>query len=215
MESNDLDDDSACNKREGEIPVVEPDIDECEVLSNLNINLNNIVVGQKSILNGLSYDDLLNDYRNRMTPKELDIFDNELTINQRLLYLQNARFASNIVGDIGGLNESLHNNRLDALRHAIFHGLNTSKLDYSLSKRLGDAHEDWSGNDTNEKFMDLFNNEVGRQTYLEIQAEGLSAHFVEVGLINKLLEKCQNGQLKEIIYINNAKTVVNTRGCQN
>lgn len=209
-------DDGNCDLGPGEIPIIDPPLyDECEALDEMEIDLENLVTVANFDLNSINLAAFETDYRSKMQPDEIEIFDNELTIAQRAQYLQNAYFASQFIENLVGPNDiSAHNNRLDAMRHALFHGLNTAYLGYDLSKRLGDAHENWQWNPELEKAMDLFNNEVGRQAYLELQSSGLSDHFVKVGLIHKLLEKCENGELREIKRKSNGESILlKTQGC--
>jgi len=48
------------------------------------------------------------------------------------------------------------------LMQTLFSGLNVNSLGKALAKQLGDAHEMAIGQNSLEKQMDLFNNEVGR-----------------------------------------------------
>jgi predicted flap endonuclease-1-like 5' DNA nuclease len=57
---------------------------------------------------------------------------------------------------------SAHNDVADAFRHAYWNCCLTRKVDAEEAKKFADAHEDFEDNPANEKAMDLFNNQVGR-----------------------------------------------------
>jgi len=56
---------------------------------------------------------------------------------------------------------TLHNGSGDAFRHCFWSAMNARDQGKELAKNFGDAHEDFDGNPTNEKTMDLHNNGVG------------------------------------------------------
>lgn len=58
--------------------------------------------------------------------------------------------------------DSLHNGSGDAFRHAYWNALMTKARGPELAKQYADAHENFPGNDPNEKTMDLINNSLGR-----------------------------------------------------
>ncbi|KYG79059.1 hypothetical protein EV198_3677 [Roseivirga ehrenbergii] len=107
--------------------------------------------------------ELEQDYRSQMSTAEIGIFDNMSTWNQAL-YLANAKQALNYVA--ANYRESNYNGKGDAIRHALFHALNTITIGESLSKQLGDAHENRPPNysyEFKEVQMDLHNNRIGRE----------------------------------------------------
>ncbi len=59
--------------------------------------------------------------------------------------------------------DSLWNGEGDAYRHALWNAMMVRELGVERAKQFGDAHEDFEGNDSAEKTMDLYNNEIGRR----------------------------------------------------
>ncbi len=110
-----------------------------------------------------SFQNYIPPYKERMSSEELSIFYSMSNINQKR-YLYNAYVASNKAIELFPDSEnSWHNDKADAFRHAYFHSLNTYYIGIEKSKLLGDAHEiDTPESLILEKTMDLFNNEVGR-----------------------------------------------------
>jgi|LauGreDrversion4_2_1035121.scaffolds.fasta_scaffold149531_1 hypothetical protein len=114
-------------------------------------------------------------YRGRMSPSELTIFDN-LNRFLQLRYLSNAYRAENLARAFYPGDQV--NNCADAFRHAFFNGLNVASLGYSLTKQLGDAHEELSQIQI-QKEMDLYNNSVGRQQAISLLGSGFTGDFDE------------------------------------
>jgi len=65
----------------------------------------------------------------------------------------------------------------DALRHAYFNAMNVHSFGLTIATNMANAHEDYVGNPTEAKAMDLNNNSVGRASY---------ATFVSNGYISSL-----------------------------
>ena len=137
-----------------------------------------------------------NDYRSKMSQQEIVIFDDMSRLNQ-LKYLYNAKYAIEKAEEL--YPASLHNGNGDAFRHALFSGLNTKVLGYTLAKQLGDAHETFPNGNPLENEMDLFNNQVGRNLYSSLLQDGyggalfkptlvvlLSSHLVPTGQLRKI-----------------------------
>ena len=157
-------------------------------------------------LKNLTFSQLRNKYAPRMQKKELNYFDNNLTSVQKFNYLKNAYLAEETIKDLSPNNALLHNDQWDALRHAYLHGLTSENLSTQISKTMGDLHEDWSGNPSLEKQMDLFNNQKGRDTYTVLVSKNLTGHYYNVGLLISLIELMNNGGLKKL----QNGTIVNT-----
>ena len=115
-------------------------------------------------------------YRGRMSPSELTIFDN-LSRFLQLRYLSNAYRAENLAKAFYPGDQV--DNCADAFRHAFFNGLNVASLGYSLTKQLGDAHEELSQSQV-QKEMDLYNNSVGRQQAISLLGSGFTGDFDEI-----------------------------------
>lgn len=60
-------------------------------------------------------------------------------------------------------NHTSYNNEADAFKHCYWQAEMTLFFGKDIAKFLGDKHEDRADNPDNEKFMDLHNNEVGRE----------------------------------------------------
>lgn len=103
------------------------------------------------------------DYKGQMTSSELEIYDN-MNRFQQVKYLLNAQNALTTAQNLFP-NSSQHNDKADAFRHAYFSLLNVIDLGIVLAENLGTAHENWPENPIEEKFMDLYNNEQGREAY--------------------------------------------------
>lgn len=135
------------------------------------------------------------DYRMRMSVSELDIFNN-MSALKRALYLKNAKIAS--VFAEKNFPNSIYNGKGDAVRHSLFHAINTIDLGYTLSKQLGDAHEKQPPNpnylyEWKEVSMDLHNNSVGRKW----------SNFLERGyssIFESIMGAFHSG---ELVYLNN------------
>lgn len=68
--------------------------------------------------------------------------------------------AAQIGADTG---RSLHNGSADAFRHCYWSARMTEEFGYDTSKGFGDRHENSDAQPNDEKEMDLYNNEIGRQ----------------------------------------------------
>lgn len=119
----------------------------------------------------------------------------EKTVKQ-LQYLYNANYALNKSKEL--YPNSVHNGNGDAFRHALFSALNSKVLGVNLTKQLGDAHELFPNNPPLENQMDLFNNQIGRDQFTYLQTQGQSGHFFKEALVISLVQKVQNGQLKNL-----------------
>jgi anti-sigma28 factor (negative regulator of flagellin synthesis) len=86
--------------------------------------------------------------------------------------------------------DGIHNGKGDAFRHALWNAMNTRDLGKVIAKKYADAHEDYKGNPTGEKNMDLKNNEIGR----EIGENNPKASDHE--LIKIIKERLENGELQ-------------------
>jgi|GEM_PF-4542450 len=71
-----------------------------------------------------------------------------------------------------------HNNEADAFRHAYWSYLMTQEIGAEDAKRVGDGHERSRVNDDTERFMDLYNNRLGRQLALDPKNKGRPAEEV-------------------------------------
>jgi len=134
-------------------------------------------------------------YRGRMSPSELTIFDN-LSRFLQLRYLSNAYRAENLARAFYPGDQV--NNCADAFRHAFFNVLNVASLGYSLTKLLGDAHEELSQIQI-QKEMDLYNNSVGRQQAISLLGSGFTGDFDE-NLWKNLVYVALNQGFKIISY---------------
>ncbi len=134
-------------------------------------------------------------YRGRMSPSELTIFDN-LSRFLQLRYLSNAYRAENLARAFYPGDQV--NNCADAFRHAFFNVLNVASLGYSLTKQLGDAHEELSQIQI-QKEMDLYNNSVGRQQAISLLGSGFTGDFDE-NLWKNLVYVALNQGFKIISY---------------
>ena len=81
----------------------------------------------------------------------------------------------------------------DAIRHCYWCALNqvTAGYNSSLAKEFGDAHENTSTNDINEKAMDLHNNNVGYSLGNQAIVNGWS----EEELLKQVINAADNGKL--------------------
>lgn len=103
-------------------------------------------------------------YRNRMSSKEIQIFDN-LSRDEQLGYLGAGLQAQNKAEELFSTVCEIYNGKGDAFRHAYWNALATKNIGSAMTKLLTDAHEDKEPGYTyegKEKDMDLFNNKVGR-----------------------------------------------------
>ncbi len=121
------------------------------------------------------------DYRAQMTSEELGIFDN-MNRYQQVSYLLNAKIALDNAQIL--YPGSQHNSKADAFRHAYFSLLNVIDIGTDLAERLGTAHENWDDNPVSERFMDLYNNQKGREAYGIWQNGNLSTVHVIQGLVD-------------------------------
>lgn len=82
----------------------------------------------------------------------------------------------------------------DAIRHCYWCALNqmAAGLNSPLAKEIGDAHEDESTNDPNEKAMDLYNNAIGYSLGNQAIINGWS----EEELLNNVINAANNGKLQ-------------------
>ncbi len=82
----------------------------------------------------------------------------------------------------------------DAVRHCYWCALNQVSAGHnsSLAKEFGDAHENTSTNNINEKAMDLHNNSVGYSLGNQAIVNGWS----EEELLNQVINAANNGKLK-------------------
>ena len=107
---------------------------------------------------------LENDYKGRMSPQELSIY-NSMSLNNKFSYLTNAYAAE--VTAMSLFPGSQLNRKADAFRHALFHASNSVTIGITLSTGLGNAHEANAPADRlMDKQMDLHNNAFGR-TFLK------------------------------------------------
>ncbi|MCC6307428.1 MAG: hypothetical protein IT248_02965 [Chitinophagaceae bacterium] len=136
------------------------------------------------------------DYRGQMSTQELAIFDNMPRIKQ-LQYLFNAKSALDWAQSI--YPTSVHNGNGDAFRHAYFSAMNAKVLGVHLAKQLGDAHETFPNNNPIENQMDLFNNQYGRNLFVELSQNGMGGHFFKESVILLLKNiRIPNGELRKI-----------------
>lgn len=145
---------------------------------------------------GLSCDEMEafeQDYRSKMSDAELEIFDN-LNEYKKALYLANAQLALNYANK--HFPSSVYNGKGDAVRHALFHAAVTIDLGQTISKQLGDAHENRPPNyvyEWKEVTMDLHNNAVGREWSNWLERGFSSLH-------ESILSALNTG---ELVYLNN------------
>jgi RHS repeat-associated protein len=59
--------------------------------------------------------------------------------------------------------EGFHNGKADAYRHALWNAIMIKELGSDWTKSFADAHEDFEGNPKEEKQMDIYNNQQGRE----------------------------------------------------
>lgn len=121
--------------------------------------------------------DFYQDYRAQMTEQELQIFDNELSFNQQIAYLDNARLALSFGQQIAPL--EVHNGRGDAARHTYFVILNCRALGEDLAWRLAAAHETAPGQPAIEFQMDTHNNSEGLAAFAWIKSVGRNNSFLK------------------------------------
>lgn len=106
------------------------------------------------------------------------------------------------------------NDCADAFRHAYFNMLNTLSVGANITRQFGEAHECDSESD-NQTDMDLYNNEVGINLTL------FNPQVSESDLINFLLEKLYNGELKILSNLGSKNTetdqttVISSESCKN
>lgn len=62
----------------------------------------------------------------------------------------------------GAPSTALHNDKYDAMRHALWQAMVTRDFGSAYAKMWGDAHEAGANNPPEERCMDQFNNQVGR-----------------------------------------------------
>lgn len=114
---------------------------------------------------GASNSNIEQDYKNRMSVSEKQIFESMSRFNQ-LGYLANAQKATWKSEEL--FLNSQRNGKGDAFRHAYWNALNVILLGDNLAESLASAHEDQPADypySYKETQMDLFNNEVGRSKH--------------------------------------------------
>lgn len=134
------------------------------------------------------------DYKNRMSVSERQIFDSMSRFNQ-LGYLANAQKATWKSEEL--FPNSLRNGKGDAFRHAYWNALNVILLGDNLAESLATAHEDQPPTYTyshKETQMDLFNNEVGRSKHSWF-SNGFSS------LTNSIINSITNGELRYLSHL--------------
>jgi hypothetical protein len=119
------------------------------------------------------------DYRFEMSQAELDIFDNELALNQRIAYLINALHAKKAAKDLYP-NDVGHKDRRDAFRHTYFVTLNCRALGPTMARRLAEAHEIWPGQNVVEEQMDTHNNNQGLLAFEWLQSNGFNNNLLSI-----------------------------------
>lgn len=67
-----------------------------------------------------------------------------------------------------------YNGILDCFRHTVWSAFNAYDQGYDLAKEFGDAHESDPSNPTDEKDMDLYNNQLGYQIGIDAKSQGYS-----------------------------------------
>jgi hypothetical protein len=107
-----------------------------------------------------------------MTEAERSLY-NKLNRQDQLKYLWNGLTASRTAEQLFA-NDGLETGRGDAFRHAFFSALNAETLGPNMAKMLGDAHENWTGNDTDEKLMEMYNNNQGLKIYDILHSQGVA-----------------------------------------
>lgn len=143
------DDDGLCQPTDDSIPIIEPD-SYCIYWIDMGLNCSDMEVFEQ-------------DYKRRMSQKELQIFEQMSELN-KAQFLRNAWEAQSYAEKY--FPNSVYNGKGDAVRHALFHAMNTVSIGNTLSKQLGDAHEDQNSRypyEWKEVNMDLHNNQVGRE----------------------------------------------------
>ncbi|MCY1527687.1 hypothetical protein D9M68_627630 [compost metagenome] len=137
------------------------------------------------------------DYKTHMSSEELAIYNNMSRSNQ-LNYLINAQTALN-AAVTRFPNMSQTDTKADAFRHAYFSLLNVHLLGQTLATSLGNAHEQKvNGQYTLASSMDLFNNEIGRNAYVNVPSNEFPPTFYN----NIAYNLVTNGSL---VYINNGQ----------
>jgi len=120
--------------------------------------------------NDLTIDELLEvlgfeqDYRNKMSDSEIDLFDT-LTRDKQLNYLWSAKQASDKTEELFSTYCEKYNGKGDAFRHAYWNALSSSRIGVGLTNLLTTRHEDKPPTypyNSKENVMDLYNNEIGR-----------------------------------------------------
>lgn len=118
--------------------------------------------GDVDLENRLIYDSTLDqDYRNKMSTKERQIFDG-MSQFQKSQYLISAQQAWNYAEAY--YKDSFYNGKGDAVRHSFWNALSTVRIGDTLTKSLTDAHEDKPASynySYKENQMDLYNNSIG------------------------------------------------------
>lgn len=133
------------------------------------------------------------EYRKLMTTEEIQIFES-MSRSDQLKYLWNAKMALDKAREL--YPTSTKNGRGDAFRHAYFSALNAKELGLDLAKRLGDAHENHPFHTAFERDMDLHNNQIGRNLFVWFQQNGLAGQHFREGIVVKLIQMINDGQLK-------------------
>lgn len=132
------------------------------------------------------------DYRARMSPEELEIFD-DMSRGDQLRYLWNAKTSIELAEDL--FPSSILNGKGDAFRHANFNALNAKYLGIDLAKRLADAHELKLDQQELARIMDLRNNQIGRELYLRLVQIANNNLDYSIGVSLKLIQMIYAGEL--------------------
>jgi hypothetical protein len=105
---------------------------------------------------------------------------------------------------------TLHNGSGDAFRHCFWSAMNARDQGKNLAKMFGEAHEDFDGNPSDEKAMDLHNNGAG----FEIGANSpgasdrhLAVLCVQAWSTGKLVQM-NAGKSSDLVYSNSTETFV-------
>ncbi len=92
-----------------------------------------------------------------------------------------------------------HNDSVDAFRHTFMNAMFAYKYNSDVAKKIGDLHE-WTGNNEfAEKYMDLWNNYMGRKIGESLKTDpnisGMTDQQIEEYAAQKIYEKYLNGDL--------------------
>ncbi len=107
------------------------------------------------------------------------------------------QYAVDMANFFGGLlvnpdpRESYHNDQYDAYRHALMSANLTERVGDEAAKAMMDRYEAGHPNEPGEKNMDLWNNNVGRQEYLnwkDAKAQGLTSDSLEKWIYDAVIQ---------------------------